>query len=429
MENNQIIEEYQRKKFDSSAAIKKYVNSQDTIVLGHCAGVPLELTNELVRQADRLNDVKIFHMVPLHSCEYCNPKYEGTFRHVTTFVRGATQRAINEGRGDFIPCFFSELPYRFRDKSLACDVAMVSVSPPDKHGFMSLGVSVDYTYQAIKSARKGVIAEVNKKMPRTHGTFIHISEIDAVIETDYELPNISPPKVSNVEEKIGENISGLISDGANLQLGIGAIPDAVLTFLNDKKDLGIHSEMFSDGVVDLYNKGVITNKFNNLNPDKFVATFLMGTNKLYNFVDDNPSVLIKPVDYTNNVMVAGKVDKLISINSAIEVDLMGQVCADMIGYKQFSAVGGQVDFVRAAALSKGGKSIIAFPSTTKNGSISRITRKLQDGAAVTTSRNDVDYIVTEYGIASLKGKTVTERKNELIAIAHPDFREKLKKGN
>jgi len=428
MLNNQFINEYNRKKLDASSAIRTFVNSQNTVVLGHCAGVPLELTNELVSQANRLQDVKIFHMVPLHTCDYCNLEYQGIFRHVTTFVGGATRKAINDGRGDFIPCYFSELPNRFRDGSIACDVALVSVSPPDKHGFMSLGVSVDYTYQAIKTAKKGVVAEVNQKMPRTHGSFIHISEVDAIVDTNYELPQISPPKISEVEEKIGKNIAELIPDGANLQLGIGAIPDAVLTFLDDKKNLGIHSEMFSDGVVDLYEKGIITNTCNNLNPNKFVATFLMGTEKLYNFVDDNPSVLMKPVDYTNNVLVAGKVDNLISINSAIEVDLFGQVCADMIGTKQFSAVGGQVDFVRAAALSKGGKSIIAFPSTTKNGSISRIVLQLQDGAAVTTTRNDVDYIVTEYGVASLKGKSIKERRNELIAIAHPDFREELKKG-
>ena len=298
------------------------------------------------------------------------------------------------------------------------------VSPPDEHGFMSYGLSVDYTRQAAETARV-VVAEVNPKMPRTHGSFIHVSEIDYIVESDYEPIEIPLPKIGEVEEKIGSYIADLIPDRATLQLGIGAIPDAVLHFLTGKKDLGIHTEMFSDGVVDLYEKGVVTNKYNNLNPGKFVATFLMGTKRLYDFANDNPAVLMKPVDYTNNILVAGQLENLISINSALEVDLYGQVCADMIGGKQFTAVGGQVDFVRAAMSSKGGKSIIAFPSTGKKGTVSRITAKLKDGACVTTSRHDVDYIVTEYGVARLKGKSNAERAEALISIAHPDFREEL----
>lgn len=331
---------------------------------------------------------------------------------------------MNEGRADYIPCFFSELPKLFRQGQLPVDTAMIMVSPPDEHGYMSYGLSVDYTLQAAQSART-VVAEVNPKMPRTMGSYIHVSEVDYIVETDYEPIEIPLPKITDVEEKIGANVATLVPDRANLQLGIGAIPDAVLHFLTEKKDLGIHSEMFSDGVVTLFEKGVVTNKYNNLNPGKFVATFLMGTRRLYDFVHNNPAVVMKPVDYTNNVLVAGHLENLISINSALEVDLFGQVCADMIGPKQFSAVGGQVDFVRSATHSEGGKSIIAFPSTGKGGTISRIVPRLKEGACVTTSRYDVDYIVTEYGVAALKGKSNTQRAEALIAVAHPDFREEL----
>jgi 4-hydroxybutyrate CoA-transferase len=363
-------------------------------------------------------------MVPLSSCEYTKLEYAKHFRHNALFVGAGTREPIAEGRADFTPCFFSEIPRLFRDGILSLDAALVQVSPPDKHGYMSFGVSVDYTMQAALSARY-TVAEVNRNTPRTHGSFIHISDVDALVEADYVLPEIPLPRISEVEERIGENVASLVPDRANLQLGIGAIPDAVLKFLTDKKDLGIHTEMFSDGVLDLYDRGVITNRYNTVNPGKFVATFLMGTKRLYDFVDDNPTVLMHPVDYTNNVMVAGRVENLISINSALQVDLYGQVCADMLGRYQFSAVGGQVDFVRAASLSRGGKSIIAFPSTGKGGTISRITPLLTEGAAVTTSRSDVHYVVTEYGVADLRGKTARQRREALIGIAHPDFRDQL----
>jgi len=279
---------------------------------------------------------------------------------------------------------------------------------------------------AAAESAKIVLAEVNKQMPRTAGSNINISQIDFLVETNRKLLEIPLPEISEIEEKIGSYVASLVPDESNLQLGIGAIPDAVLKFLTEKKDLGIHSEMFSDGVVDLYEKGVITNKYNNLNPRKFTATFLMGTKRLYDFVDNNPDVIMRPVDYTNKIIIAGQVDRLISINSAIQVDLYGQVCADTMGYEQFSGVGGQVDFVRASSISKGGKSIIALPSTNKKKTASRIVSQLYEGACVTTSRNDVHYIVTEYGIADLRGKTVRQRAHSLISIAHPDFRDKLR---
>ncbi|TFG59122.1 MAG: acetyl-CoA hydrolase/transferase family protein, partial [Spirochaetales bacterium] len=350
----------------------------------------------------------------------------GIFRHNSLFVSAGVREAVNSGRADITPCFFSEIPRLFRDGLLPVDAALVQLSPPDEHGYMSFGVSADYTVQAARSA-KTVVAEVNKKMPRTYGSYIHVSEVDLIVETDRDLPEIPLPVITEVEERIGEHIASLVGDRVTLQLGIGAIPDAVLKFLGGKKDLGIHTEMFSDGVVDLYERGIITNRYNNLNPGKFVATFLMGTRRLYDFVHNNPMVEMRSVDYTNHILVAGKLENLISINAALEVDLYGQVTAEMIGAKQISAVGGQVDFVRAASISPGGKSIIACPSTGKGGSVSRISRYLTAGACVTTSRNDVHYIVTEYGIADLRGKTTRQRAEALINIAHPDFREQLRK--
>ena len=417
-------ESYKAKKVSAEKAISA-VQSGQRLVFAHAVGQPQRLVDELVAQKDRLENVEIVHMVNCYPSEYCDPGMEKHFRHNALFVGGMTRKAVAEGRADFTPCFFSEIPRLFRDNILPVDVAMIQVSPPDENGEMSYGVAVDYTLQAVKSA-KVVIAEVNQQMPRTHGCTITVDEIDFLIETDEPLFELPLPRVTEVEEKIGSYVASLIPDGANLQLGIGAIPDAALKFLGDKKDLGIHTEMFSDGVVELVEKGVVNSSKNNLHPGKLVATFLMGSKRLYDFVDDNPAVLMKPVDYTNNVLVASKVDNLISINSAIQVDLHGQVNADTIGHTQFSAVGGQVDFVRSASLSKGGKSIIAFPSTTKKGSISRIVKGLDEGARVTTSRFDVQYIVTEYGIADLRGKTLRERKEALIEIAHPDFRDELR---
>ncbi len=417
--------EYSQKVTSKEKAVAQ-IKSENFVVFGHAAGEPTTLVDELVRQKERLKNVKIIHMVPLGECNYCLPDLKENFRHISLFAGKGTRKSIKEDRADYTPVFFSEIPRLFRDKIIPIDVALIQLSPPDENGDMSFGVSVDYTLQASKSA-KLVIAEVNKQMPRTMGSSIHYSEVDFIVETDRPLSELPPPIITEIEEKIGKNIASLVPNNANLQLGIGGIPDAALKFLLDKKDLGIHSEMFSDGVVELYEKGIITNKYNNLNPGKFTATFLMGTKKLYQFVDNNSDVEMYPVDYTNNILNAGKVDKLISINSALQIDLFGQVCADTLGYQQFSGVGGQVDFVRASSLSPGGKSIIALPSTNTAGTISRIVPKLYEGSCVTTSRNDVHYIVTEYGIANLRGKTIRERAISLIEIAHPNFRDQLKK--
>ncbi|MBA7699094.1 Butyryl-CoA:acetate CoA-transferase [subsurface metagenome] len=416
--------EYAEKVTTKEKAIHN-INSGNRVVFGHAAGEPTVLVDELVKQKDRLKNVEIVHMVALGEGKYCLPEMEEHFTHNSLFAGTSTRKAIRERRANYIPAFFSEIPRLFREKILPVDVALIQLSPPDDNGFLSYGVSVDYTMQAAESA-KIVIAEVNKQMPRTRGSQIHQSKIDYIVETDRPLIEIPLPTISSVEEKIGNYIASLVPDKANLQLGIGAIPDAVLKFLHEKKDLGIHSEMFSDGVVELYEKGVITNKYNTLNPGKFTATFLMGSKRLYDFVDNNPNVDMRPVDYTNNVTIASQVERLISINSAIQVDLYGQVCADTIGYQQYSGVGGQVDFVRASSLSPGGKSIIALPSTNKKQTFSRIVPKLDEGACVTTSRNDVHYVVTEYGIADLRGKIVTQRANDLIKISHPKFRDQLK---
>lgn len=416
--------EYSQKVTSKDKAITQ-IKSEDSVVFGHAAGEPTTLVDELVKQKERLKNVKIIHMVPLGECKYCLPESKVNFKHISLFAGVGTRKAIKEDRADYAPVFFSEIPRLFRDNIIPIDVALIQLSPPNGNGDMSFGVSVDYTLQASKSA-KLVIAEVNRQMPRTMGSSIHYSDVDFIVETDRPLNELTPPIITEIEEKIGSYIASLVPNKANLQLGIGGIPDAALKFLLDKKDLGIHSEMFSDGVVELYEKGIITNKYNNLNPGKFTATFLMGTKKLYEFVDNNTNVEMYPVDYTNNVMNAGRVNNLISINSALQVDLFGQVCADTLGYQQFSGVGGQVDFVRASSLSPGGKSIIALPSTNKAGTISRIVAKINDGSCVTTSRNDVHYIVTEYGIANLRGKTIRERAISLIEIAHPNFHDKLK---
>lgn len=400
------------------------IESRDRVVFGHAAGCPRLVPKEMLNQLDRLKDIQIYHMLTLGADEHLRPGTEGHFRHVTNFVGANSRAAIAEGRGDFLPIFFYEVPSLFTNE-YPVDVAVIQVSKPDENGNCSLGVSCDYTKAAAEKA-KLVIAEMNEQMPFVYGdNFIHVSKLDCIISSDMKLANINLPTITDVEKKIGEHCASLIEDGSTLQLGIGAIPDAVLMFLDSKKDLGIHTEMFSDGVVDLVNKGVITGAKKTLLPGKLVATFLMGTDKLYNFVNKNKDVEMRPVDYVNDPRIIAQNDKMISINSCIEVDLMGQVASETIGLRQFSGTGGQVDYVRGAAWSKGGKSIMAMPSTAVGGKVSRIVPFLAHGSAVTTSRNDVDYVITEYGIAKLKGKTLKERARALIEIAHPNFREML----
>lgn len=415
---------YKERLTTADEAVRR-IKSGDRISIGHSVGEPTHLIDALVKNKAQYTDVEITHMVPMGKCEYAQPGMEKHFRHISQFSGGTTRGTIQAGHGDYVPCFFSEIPYQL-DTTLKPDVALVNVSTPDEHGYCSFGVSVDYTKHSTEVAPL-VIAQVNAKMPRTLGDcFIHVSDIDCIVEHDAPIIELPPPKITDVERAIGENCAKLIKDGDCLQLGIGAIPDAVLLFLKDKKDLGIHSEMFSDGVVELVEAGIINNSKKNFNPGVSVATFLMGTQRLYDYVHNNPAVNMYPATYTNNPMVAGKNDNLVSINSCVQVDLLGQVCADMVGIRQISGVGGQVDFVRAAAISRGGRSIIAMTSTAARGKISKIVANLDEGAAVTTSRNDVEYIITEYGIANLKYRTVRDRARSLIEIAHPDFRNELK---
>lgn len=414
---------YQNKLVSAEQAIQ-VVKSGDRVVTGHACGEPSALVEALVARAPELRAVEIVHMVAMGPAKYAQPGMEASFRHNALFVGASTRKAVEEKRADYTPCFFSEIPRLFREKLLPVDVALIQITPPDEEGFCSYGLSADYTVAAAECAAT-VIAQVNAKMPRTGGVKIHLDAIDFLVEKEEPLLELKPPAIGAIEKQIGEHVASLIADGSTLQLGIGAIPDAVLLFLTGKKDIGIHSEMFSDGVVGLAEAGVITNKQKTINPGKFMAAFLMGTRKLYDFIDGNPLVELQPVDYINDPCVIGQHDNMVSINSALQVDLMGQVNAEMIGSRQFSGIGGQVDFVRGVSRAKNGKSIIALPSTASGGKVSRIACELDRGAAVSTSRNDVHYIVTEYGIANLRGKSLRERTLALIGIAHPDFRETL----
>ena len=413
-----------KSKLVSAATAAKGIKSGDRVVVGHACGEPVALVEAMVARAAELEGVEIVHMVAMGQAKYAQPGMEKSFRHNALFVGGSTRKAVEEKRADYTPCFFSEIPRLFKNKILPVNVALIQVTPPDAAGYCSYGVSVDYTKTAAECADV-VIAQMNSLLPRTGGARIHLDDISYIVEEDLPIIELKPPEIGDVERAIGENVAALIPDGATLQLGIGAIPDAVLLFLKDKKDLGIHSEMFSDGVVVLAEAGVVTNSRKTVNPGKFMATFLMGTKKLYDFVNNNPAVELQPVDQINDPYIIGQHAGMISINSALQVDLMGQVNAEMIGSRQFSGIGGQVDFVRGASRSAGGKSIIALPSTASSGRISRIAIELDRGAAVSTSRNDVHYVVTEHGVAELRGKSLRQRAQALIAISHPAFREKL----
>ena len=413
------------KKFVSAELALKLVKSGDRVVLGHACSEPAALVEALVARAPDLRNVEIVHMVAMGPAKFAQPGMERSFRFNGFFLGAPTRKAVEDGRGSYTPCFFSEVPRLFKRGILPVDVMLLQVTPPDEQGFCSYGLSGDYTQAATEAARI-VIAQMNSNLPHTGGIKIHVDALTCIVKCDAPIVELPPPEITDVELRIGEHIASLVPDGATLQLGIGGIPAAALVSLTKKKDLGIHSEMFSDGVVDLAEAGVITNRKKTINRGKFIVTFLMGTSKLYRFVHNNPAVELHPVDYVNDPCVIGQHENMVSINSAIQVDLAGEVNAEMIGRVQFSGVGGQVDFVRGAGRSMGGKSIIALPSTAAGGKISRIVHDLDPGACVTTSRNDVHYVITEFGIADLRGKTMEQRAEALIAIAHPDFREMLR---
>jgi 4-hydroxybutyrate CoA-transferase len=415
--------EYQKKLMTAEAAVDR-IKSGDRVVIGHAVGQPTALIDAMVKNAENYKNVEIVHMVPMGDSLYCQPGMEEHFRHNSLFVGGATRQAVVDGRADFTPVFFSDIPGLFRS-TLPVDVALVNLSVPDDHGFCSFGVSVDYTKPAAETAKR-VIAQVNTEMPRTLGdSFIHISNLDAIVEVTEPIIELPMPRIGEVERAIGHNCATLIQDGDTLQLGIGAIPNAVMSFLEEKKDLGVHSEMFSDGAVALMEAGVITNRRKNFHPGKSVVTFVMGTKRLYDFVDNNPAIEMVSVDFVNNPGIIARNDNLISINSCVQVDLMGQVVSSSVGLTQISGVGGQLDFVRGAKMSRGGKAIIAMPSTAAQGKISRIVSVVDHGAAVTTDRCDVDYVVTEWGVAPLHGRTLRDRAKALIKIARPDFQDGL----
>ncbi|WP_417607939.1 acetyl-CoA hydrolase/transferase family protein [Owenweeksia hongkongensis] len=402
------------------------IKSGQHIFIHTAAAAPKPLVEALAQRAGELSDITIYQLHTEGPAPYTEEQYQDTFTVNALFIGANCRKAVNEGRVNFIPCFLSEVPIMFRSGVLPLDVALIQVSPPDAKGFCSLGVSVDATRAAVEKSSL-VIAQVNPRMPRTHGDgFIHISDIDEYIIMETELPEHAPAPLSEVERKIGQHIAGIIEDGATLQMGIGSIPDAVLSCLGNHKNLGIHTEMFSDGVIPLVESGVINNSQKTIHPGTLVSGFLVGSRKLYDFVDDNPMVRMLDIQYVNDTKVIRKLPKMTTINSAIEVDITGQVSADSIGTMMYSGVGGQMDFVRGSSLSQGGKPIIALPSITSRGE-SKIASILKPGAGVVTTRAHVHYIATEYGIVNLYGKNLKERAKLLIDIAHPSHRENLER--
>ncbi|MCX8056938.1 MAG: 4-hydroxybutyrate CoA-transferase [Ignavibacteria bacterium] len=408
------------------------VKSGDKIVMhGNCA-FPMTLINALVARKDELENVEILHALTVGELPYLQPGMEKAFRHTSFFMGAAARKAVNEGRADFVPIFLYEYPLLFAKGLIKPNIAFVHLSPPDEHGFCSYGVEVGLIKTAAENADI-VIAQINPQMPRALGdSFIHINKLTYIVEVDEpiaELPQVKEditPEMMEVYTKIGQNIADLIEDGSTIQMGIGVIPDSVSKFLDNKKDLGIHSEMFSDGIIDLVNKGIITNRRKKLHVGKTIAGFVLGSRRLYDYIDNNPSIEFHPQEYVNDPFVIAQNYKMVAINSALEVDITGQVCSDSIGSRLYSGFGGQVDFIRGAARSEGGKPIIALPSTTKDFKISRIVSTLKPGAGVVTNRADVHYVVTEYGVAYLHGKSIRERVHQLINIAHPNFRDELK---
>lgn len=410
----------------ASEAVKK-IRSGNRVFVQGSAATPCHLIQALERRAAELENVELVNISLIGELGITDPRYSKSFFFNSLFVSGPVRKNVNQGNGDYIPVFLSEIYKLFENNILPLDVALIHVSPPDRHGFCSLGLSVDITRAAVRNARH-VIAQVNPQMPRTHGDgLIHINEIDALVEVNEPLPEvIYDQEVTDCERTIGRYCASLIDDRATLQMGIGAIPDAVLDCLGNHKDLGVHTEMFSDGVIDLVEKGVITNRYKKKHKGKVATSFAIGSRKLYDYVDDNPQFVFLEASYVNDGHVIRSNPRVVAINSAIEIDLTGQVCADSIGTLQFSGVGGQMDFIRGAALSEGGKPIIAMASVTKKGD-SKIVPCLKEGASVVTSRAHVHYVVTEFGIADLFGKNLRQRAEALLNIAHPRHREMLEK--
>jgi 4-hydroxybutyrate CoA-transferase len=417
---------YESRVTTADEAVKAIKSGDRVFLTGNCS-VPQKLLAALVARAPALENVEICHALTIGSSDYVAPEMEGHIRANSLFIGPNVRKAVQEGRADFTPVLLSEYTLLFKNNVLPLDVAFVHLSPPDEHGFCSYGIETGLTKSPAEAASI-IIAEVNENMPRCLGdSFIHVSRLDYIVPVTYpllELP-MAEGGVSDVHVKIGEHIAELIPDGATMQMGIGAIPDAVLNFLGDKRDLGIHTELFSDSVIDMVEAGVITNARKTLHPGKITAGFMLGTKRLYAWVDDNPLIELHRTEYVNAPFVIAQNHRQVAINSAIEVDLTGQVCADSIGPKLYSGVGGQLDFIYGASLSDGGVPIIALPATAKEGALSRIVPMLKEGAGVVTSRYHIHYVVTEYGVADLYGKTIRQRAQALINIAAPQFRDGL----
>lgn len=400
-----------------------HIRSGDSVFIHSAAAAPQHLIAKLVERKDELRDVTIYQIHTEGPAPYADDSVDA-FRVKCMFIGQNMRKSIQHGHGSYIPVFLSEVPRLFKDRILPIDVALISVSPPDEHGYCSLGPSIDVSLAAVLAA-KTVIAQVNKHIPRTHGDgLIHVGNINYLVKHDEPIHEVAAGELNETEKAIGRNIAELVEDGATLQMGIGNIPNAVLASLENHKDLGIHTEMFSDGILPLVQKGVITGKHKKKHPGKIISSFVVGSRLIYDFIDDNPLVNMLSSEYVNDTRVISRNPKVTAINSAIEVDLTGQVCADSIGHRIFSGVGGQMDFIRGASLSEGGKPIIALPSSTKHGE-SKIVPVLKSGAGVVTTRAHVHYVVTEYGVANLYGKTLAERAKLLIDISHPDHREDL----
>ncbi len=425
-----LLSLYSQKVCSADEAVKVLKSGDNVVIQPGCA-VPMELVRAMVRRKDTLTDITVYHILIVGNLLYTEPGMEKHFKHKAFFIGGNTRKAVNEGRAEFIPIFLSEVPLIFKRGIVPVDVAFLNVSPPDEHGFCSYGVDVGTIKTAAEKA-KTIIAQVNRQMPRSLGdSFIHISKIHHIVEYEeniQELPQVDPnasKQILDIYDAIGKFVAEMIEDGSTLQMGIGAIPDSVMKYLSDRKNLGIHTEMFSDGIIDLVERGIINGEEKTLHPGKIIAGFVLGTRRVFDFIDNNPVIEFHPQEYVNDPFVIAKNKKMVAINSAIEIDLTGQVCSDSIGSRLYSGIGGQVDFIRGAAHSEGGKPIIALPSITKDGKNSRIVTQLKPGAGVVTSRGDVHYVVTEYGVAHLFGKTIKERCRALIKIAHPDFRDEL----
>ena len=403
----------------------RLIPAHQRILIGSGAGEPSSLVEAMVEHGTHLEGNEVVHLMTLGSAPYVQPGLERRFRHTAFFIGANVRTAVQEGRADFMPVFLSEIPQLITSGRVRIDVALIQVSPPDRLGFVSLGVSVDIVRAAVDSAEL-ILAEVNPNMPRTLGdSFLHVNRIAQLVPVDVPLPELPPLPLDDVCREIGRNVASLIPDGATLQLGIGKIPDATLAALSDRRDLGIHTEMLSDGVMNLAEAGVVTGRRKTFLPGKIVTSFIMGTSKLYRWVHDNPQVEMRPSGFTNDPFQIARNDQMMAINSALAVDLTGQVAADTVQGRFFSGIGGQVDFIRGAARSRGGRPIIALPATAKGGSVSRIQPTFEEGAGVVTSRGDIHYVVTEYGVADLWGRNIRQRTEALIGIAHPDFRSEL----